>query len=76
MSEKFQRYHSWSSCDECGFQGLLEFAHRDGEVYDDADSLGVMLDTTCPACDQQSAVLVVSEEYQAMLRLARSAQRD
>jgi hypothetical protein len=76
MSEKFQRYQSWSSCDECGFQGLLEFAHREEEIYDDPDSLGVMLDATCPACDHQSAVLVVSDEYQAMLRVARSAQRD
>ena len=76
MSEKFQRYQSWSSCDECGFQGLVEFAHRDDEVYDDPDSLGVMLDATCPACDHQSAVLVVNDEYQAMLRLASAAERD
>lgn len=76
MAEKPEQYESWSSCDECGFQGLLVFAHRDGEDYDDPDSLGVMLDSTCPACDHQVAVLVVMEEYQAMLHLARSANRD
>lgn len=76
MAEKFERYQSWSNCEECGFQGLLEFAHREGEVYDDPDSLGVMLDATCPACDYEAAVLVVMEEYQAMLRLARSAAKE
>ena len=76
MTEKFVRYQSWSSCEECGFQGLLEFVHREGEVYDDPDSLGVMLDATCPACDYEAAVLVVMEEYHAMLRLARSAKKE
>lgn len=76
VSQKFVRYQSWSTCDECGFQGLLEFVHRQGEVYDDPDSLGVMLDATCPACDHEAAVLVVMEEYHAMLRLARSADRE
>lgn len=76
MAERLERYQSWSSCDECGFQGLVDFAHRDGEIYDDPDSLGVMLDATCPACGHEAAVLVVSDEYQAMLRMARSAQRE
>ena len=76
MSRKFVRYQSWSTCDECGFQGLLEFVHREGEVYDDPESLGVMLDATCPACDNEAAVLVVMEEYHAMLRLARSADKE
>ena len=57
MTERVDRYRSWSSCDECGFQGLLEFAHRNEENYDDPESLGVMLDATCPACDHQAAVL-------------------
>ena len=76
MTEKFTRYESWSTCDACGFQGLLEFTHREDEVYDDPDSLGVMLDATCPSCDSESAVLVVLEEYHAMLRMARSADRE
>ena len=41
MTEKFVRYQSWSSCDDCGFQGLLEFVHREDEVYDDPESLGI-----------------------------------
>ncbi|MEE9265236.1 MAG: hypothetical protein V3V86_00780 [Gammaproteobacteria bacterium] len=76
MTERVERYRYWSSCDECGFQGLLEFAHRDGENYDDPESLGVMLDATCPACEHQAAVLVVIDEYQAMMRMARSARRE
>jgi hypothetical protein len=76
VTERVERYQSWSNCDECGFQGLLEFAHRDGEIYDDPESLGVMLDSTCPACDHQAAVLVVMEEYHAMLRMAKSSQKD
>ena len=60
MTERVERYRYWSSCDECGFQGLLEFAHRDGENYDDPESL----------------VLVVIDEYQAMMRMARSARRE
>jgi hypothetical protein len=76
MMERVDRYRSWSSCDECGFQGLLEFAHRNEENYDDPESLGVMLDATCPACDHQAAVLVVTEEYQAMMRMVRAARRE
>lgn len=76
MAERLERYASWSSCDECGFQGLLEFVHRDDENYDDPDALGVMLDSVCPSCDGQSAVLVVIEEYQAMLRMALGAKKD
>ena len=76
MTERVERYRYWSSCDECGFQGLLEFAHRDGENYDDPESLGVMLDATCPACEHQGAILVVIDEYQAMMRMARSARRE
>ncbi len=76
MTERVERYRYWSSCDECGFQGLLEFAHRDGENYDDPESLGVMLDATCPACEHQAAILVVIDEYQAMMRMARSARRE
>ena len=76
MTERVERYQYWSNCDECSFQGLLEFAHRDDENYDDPESLGVMLDATCPACEHQAAVLVVIDEYHAMMRMVRSAQRE
>ncbi len=76
MTEKVERYQSWSGCDECGFQGLFEFVHRDDENYDDPESLGVMLDATCPSCDYQAAVLVVIDEYHAMQHMARLARKD
>ncbi len=76
MTHEFERYQSWSDCDECGFQGFMEFAHRDDENYEDPESLGVMLDATCPACGHQAAVLVVMDEYHAMLRMARATQKD
>jgi len=76
VTERVERYRSWSSCDECGFQGLLEFSHRADENYDDPESLGVMLDATCPACDYQAAVLVVMDEYHAMQHLARQSQKE
>lgn len=76
MTERVERYRSWSNCDECGFQGLLEFTHRADENYDDPESLGVMLDATCPACDHQASVLVVMDEYHAMQHLARMAQKE
>lgn len=68
MTDEKPRYQSWSQCDECGFQGLFEFQQRDDETYDDPDALGVMLDSTCPSCGFQHAVLVVTEEFQAMQR--------
>ena len=76
MTERVERYRSWSSCDECGFQGLLEFSHRADEIYDDPEALGVMLDAVCPACDYHAAVLVVMDEYHAMQHLARTAQKE
>lgn len=76
MAERVERYQSWSSCDECGFQGLLEFAHRADENYDDPEALGVMLDATCPACDHQAAVLVVMEEYHDMQRMVLSSRKE
>lgn len=76
MTGRVERYQSWSICDDCGFQGLLEFVHRDDENYDDPESLGVMLDSTCPACDHEAAVLVVMEEYHAMQRMAKSSRKD
>ncbi|MDX1434158.1 MAG: hypothetical protein R3286_17075 [Gammaproteobacteria bacterium] len=72
MSERFVSYEAWGSCEDCGFHGLVEFRHRDDEDYDDGEALGVMLDSTCPSCGQVQAVLVVIEEYQEMLRSART----
>jgi len=76
VTKRVERYQSWSSCEECGFQGLLEFVHRKDENYDDPEALGVMLDATCPACDHEAAVLVVMEEYHAMMRVAKGAAKE
>jgi hypothetical protein len=35
-----------------------------------------MLDATCPACDYEAAVLVVMDEYLAMLRMAHAANKE
>ena len=66
------RFDSWSQCDDCGFQGLMEFSTRDDENYDDPESLGVMMDCVCPACGGQQSVLVVIEQYQEMLQMAKN----
>ena len=63
-------YQSWSDCSACGFQGLMSFACRIDENYDDDDAIGVMMDLTCPACEERDAVLVVIEAYREMVSLA------
>lgn len=65
------RYQHWDGCDECGFQGLMLFRQRDDEDYSDEDALGFMMDSSCPACGQEAAVLVVVEQYQEMKRLSK-----
>ena len=64
-------YRSWSVCDACGYQGLLDYARRDGEDYADPEALGVMLDSTCPACEARECVLVSIEHFREMVVLAR-----
>ena len=65
-----QTYNSWSTCADCGFQGLLVFQSRANEDYSDASALGYMLDSHCPACGQDDPVLVVAEEYRQMVFMA------
>ena len=45
------------------------FASRPDEVYDDPEALGVLLDTTCPACGENDSVLVTVEEFNDMSSL-------
>lgn len=66
-----ERFQHWDGCDDCGFQGLMLFRHRDGEDYSDEDALGFVMDSSCPACGQEAAVLVVVEQYQEMMRLSK-----
>jgi Zn ribbon nucleic-acid-binding protein len=65
-----RRLRAWSDCGECGFQGTFEFSLRDDEIYDDPESLGVMLDAVCPACGEVDAVLMMREPFDEMVRLA------
>ena len=69
-------YQQWGTCDECGFQGLLMYRSRTEEDYSDEEALGFMMDSSCPACGSEEAVLVVVEEYQEMVRLRKSGSRD
>jgi len=64
-------FQHWGNCDECGFQGLIEFQSRSDEDYSDEEALGFMMDSSCPACGHEEAVLVVLEEYQEMVRLRK-----
>ena len=66
------RFDSWSQCDECGFHGLMQFSTREDENYDDPDALGVMMDCVCPACGERESVLVVMEQYEEMLEMAKN----
>ena len=72
MSEPNKEYKSWNACSGCGFQGLFVFFTKAGEDYDDDDALGVLMDTKCPACDDEETVLVGMEEYQEMVFIAKS----
>ena len=67
---KVESFESWSRCDDCGFQGLLLYRTRTDEDYRDDTALGFMMDSSCPSCGQEQAVLVVAEEFRAMLRTA------
>ncbi len=66
------RFDSWSQCDECGFHGLMQFSTREDENYDDPDALGVMMDCVCPSCGERESVLVVMEQYEEMLEMAKN----
>ena len=72
MSDPDKSYKSWSLCSSCDFQGIFVFSCRAGEDYDDPDSLGVLMDTKCPACDEEDTVLVGMEAYQEMVFMAKA----
>ena len=68
-------YKGWSNCSECGYEGVFIFVPIDGEDYSDADSLGFMFEATCPACECCDSILVLSEQFGEMKRLAEMAKR-
>lgn len=70
-ADAVDRYQHWGACDECGFQGLLLFQCRVEEDYADEEALGFVMDSSCPACGNEEAVLVVVEQYLEMVRMSR-----
>ncbi len=60
-------YKSWGICTDCGYEGVLEYRHVAGEVYDDEAALGVMLLQRCPACDIAEHALMPMDFYRELL---------
>ncbi|NIR32437.1 MAG: hypothetical protein GWN84_24660 [Gammaproteobacteria bacterium] len=65
-----ESYKGWSSCSDCGYQGLFVFWCRKDEDYADPEALGFVLDVVCPACESREAVLVTAEQFREMARLS------
>lgn len=66
-----ERFKHWGTCDDCGFQGLMAFSTRAEEDYTDDDALGYVMDSSCPACGVEEAVLVVVDEYREMVFMSK-----
>lgn len=62
----------WGICTDCGYEGMIEYRHLEGEVYDDEEALGVMLLQRCPACESSDHSLVPLEYYRELLARTRS----
>ena len=72
MSKETNSFQHWDACDECGFQGLIALRTRAEEDYDDADALGFVVDSTCPACGFEGSVLMVVEQFREMVLMSAS----
>ena len=72
MNKETNSFQHWDECEDCGFQGLIAFRTRADENYDDASALGFMMDSTCPACGCEGAVLMVVEQFQEMMFMSAS----
>ncbi|MFT5176186.1 MAG: hypothetical protein ACI8W7_004380 [Gammaproteobacteria bacterium] len=70
MDSEIETFQHWDQCDDCSFQGLIEFRTRAEEDYEDADALGFVMDSTCPACGDEKSVLMVAEQFQEMVLLS------
>lgn len=62
-------YKGWNTCLDCGYEGLLEYTFMEGESYDDAEALGVMMVLRCPACESSDNAFITSEYYIEMVAL-------
>jgi hypothetical protein len=50
----------------------MDFHSREDEDYEDKDALGVMMDCICPSCGTREYVLIVMEQYEEMIFMARN----
>ena len=50
----------------------MQFNSRADEDYSDEDALGYMMDCKCSSCGHEVSVLMVSYEYQEMIRMAET----
>lgn len=54
---------TWGECLDCGYAGMLEYFHIQGESYDDQEALGLMMLLHCPACGSREHTLLTMEYY-------------
>lgn len=61
------KFKAWGHCFDCHFEGMIEYRHIDGEDYEDAEAIGVMLIQHCPSCDTTEHALIPIDYYQEMM---------
>lgn len=54
---------AWGTCIDCGYEGMLEYYRVEGESYEDAEALGLMMLLHCPACGSREHTLITMEYY-------------
>lgn len=59
------KFRAWGHCIDCHFEGMLEYAHIDGEVYEGVEA--VMLVQHCPACETTEHALIPYDYYVQMM---------
>ncbi len=58
---------AWGTCLDCGYEGMLEYFRVEGESYDDAEALGIMMLLHCPACGSEDHAVLTMEYYQELV---------
>ncbi len=59
---------AWGTCIDCGYEGMLEYSRIEGERYDDAEAIGIIMLLHCPACGSSEHTLVTMEYYREIER--------
>ena len=59
------KFKAWGQCIDCHFEGMLEYTHIDGEVYEEVDA--VMLVQYCPSCETTENALIPYHYYEQMM---------